>query len=118
MPPSEQKKYDYQKFRIALLEEIIGSFSSRARTTGRPRSLEHQQTLRFDKSHLHLVINTGTERDCVFFCKKAREVAGLKRGKGTRHESSFTCSACKVHLCVASNQNCFYKYHKEKQYWE
>ena len=117
MPPSERSKHDYLKFRYALMEELIGSYSSRARVAGRPHSLEHQQALRLDVTKSHLPIVGGPKRECVV-CTKAREVAGQKRGKGTRHESRIRCSVCNVHLCCNKDRQCFYKYHTLVRYWE
>ena len=116
MPPSEQKKYDYLDFRYALAEELIGSFSSRARA-GRPRSLDHQQAPRLDSSKSHLTIIDGPKRECVV-CQKIREVKGLKREKGARHESQIRCSECDVHLCCTKERKCFYVYHTSVYYWE
>ena len=42
--PAERKKHDYLEFRVALAEELIGSFCSRQHI-GRPRSHDHQQVL-------------------------------------------------------------------------
>ena len=70
MPPSEHNKHDYLEFRYSLLEELLGSYSGREIVVGRPRSLEHQQTLRLDTTKSHLPIVDGPKRDCVV-CTKA-----------------------------------------------
>ena len=75
-PPAERKKHDYLEFRIALAEELIGSFTSRQHAVGRPRSLEHQQILRLDSTQSHLPIIDGPSRKCVV-CNKVREVRNL-----------------------------------------
>ena len=117
MPPSERSKHDYLEFRYALMEELIGSYCSRARVAGRPRSLEHQQALRLDATKPHLPIVDGPKRDCVV-CTKAGVVSGQKRGKGSRHETQVRCSVCNVHLCCNKDRQCYYKYHTRVRYWE
>ena len=59
---AERSQHKYLKFRYALMEELIGSYSSRARVAGRPRSLEHQQALHLDKTTSHLPIADGPKR--------------------------------------------------------
>ena len=106
---AERSKHDYLEFRYALMEELIDS-SSRARIAGRPHPLEHQQALRL---HTTKSIVDGPKRDCA----KVREVAGQKRGKGTRHESQIRCSVCNVNLCCNQDRQCFYKYHTLVRHW-
>ena len=65
LPLSESEKYAYHDFHIILFEELIGSFTSKTRPVGRPRSLEHQQALRLDGSMGHLPIVGEPRRDCV-----------------------------------------------------
>ena len=54
---SGSDKRDFPAFRIALAEELIGSFTSRVGSAGRPRSSVTKQEIRLDttKSHLPLV---------------------------------------------------------------
>ena len=74
-PPSEHGKHDYLEFSYALAEELIGSFSSRSRQVGRPRSLEHQQEVRLDS---YLPVVDGPKRQCVV-CLKVRKEKGLAK---------------------------------------
>ena len=115
-PASEHNKHDYLEFRVALAEELIGSFSSRQVPVGRPRSVEHQQALRLDTSKDHLPIMEDTVHQCVV-CNKVREVKMLKRSE-CRHESKIKCSVCDVNLCLNTKRNCFVKYHTSVRYWE
>ena len=115
-PSLDRKKHDYLEFRYALAKELIGSFSSRAVRVGRPRSLETQQALRLESTKSHLPIIDGPKRDCVV-CLKVKEVRGLKREKGARHESQIRCSECNVHLCCTKERQCFQKYHTHVNYW-
>ena len=105
---------DYLAFRIALAEELVGSFRGR-RHIGRPRSLESQRLERLDTSLGHWPVVVQEKRVCVV-CSKVREKRGLTRNQ-YRHESRVTCSVCKVHLCVTSERDCFKKYHTLDNYW-
>ena len=57
---------DYLTFRIALAEELVGSFSGRRRI-GRPRSLENQRLERLDTSLGHWPEVVQEKRDCVVY---------------------------------------------------
>ena len=106
------------EFRIALAEDLIGTFTSR-RQAGRPRSLEQPQQqhmpLRLDSSQLHLPLYSDSKRDCVV-CAKARVEAGLPRTVG-RHRSSIMCKACNMYLCLDKERLCYEKYHTAQIYW-
>ena len=115
-PPSERSKHDYLEFRVALAEELIGSFTSRQVPVGHPRSAEHQQTLRLDTSKGDLPIVEDSVHDCAVCCK-IREVRKLRRSE-LRHETKIKCGVCNMNLCLASNRNCFLKYHTSVRYWE
>ena len=115
-PTSDRSKHDYLDFRVALAEELIGTFSSRQVPAGRPRSVDHQQTLRLDPSKGHLPIVEDSVHDCVVCCK-IREVRKLKRSE-LRHETKYKCSVCDVNLCLSRGRNCFMKYHTSVRYWE
>ena len=69
LPPSERKKYAYLTFRYSRFEELIGSFTSRTRPVGRPRSIDNQEALQLDATKNHLPIVDRCNRDCVV-CKK------------------------------------------------
>ena len=58
---------------MALAEELIGSFTSRQLHAGRPRSVDHQQTLRPDASQGYLPVMESSQHQCVV-CNKVREV--------------------------------------------
>ena len=109
------EKRDFLSFRIALAEELIGSFTSRV-PTGRPRSTTTEQEVRLDSTKPHLPIVEGPKLECVVCCK-VREVRGLSR-REYRPESQVRCSLCEVHLCLTSTRNCFYKYHTAARIWE
>ena len=115
-PPSERSKHDYLEFRVALAEELIGSFTSRQLPAGRPRSVNHQQTLRLDPSKGHLPVLADSQRQCVV-CNKVGEVRQLRRTE-FRHETKVKCSVCDVNLCLIAARNCFFKYHSYVRYWE
>ena len=66
---------DYLDFRLALAEELVGSFSSGAGPVGCPRTLEHHHEIRLDRSCSHLPVVEGLKRDCVV-CSKVRDVNG------------------------------------------
>ena len=89
--PAERKKHDYLEFRVALAEELIGSFCSRQHI-GRPRSHDHQQVLRLDNTQSHLPTIDGSSQKCVV-CSKVREVKKLKRSE-YRHETQMKCGVC------------------------
>ena len=108
-PSSERSKHDYLEFRVDLAEELIGTFTSRQRSVGRPRSLEHQQELRLDSSKGHLPLVDDSVHECAVCCK-VRKVRKLKRSEW-RHETKIKCSTCNVNLCLTSARNCFLKYH-------
>ena len=112
-PPSARRKHDYLEFRMALAEELIGSFTSRQTPAGCPRSVDHQQALRLDTSRGHLPVVADVRRTCVV-CNKA----GMVAKKECRHESKFKCSVCDVHLCLTAQRNCFTKYYTHVRYWE
>ena len=113
--PAERKKHDHLEFRVALAEELIGSFCSHQHI-GRPRSHDHQQVLRLDNTQTHLPTIDGSSRMCVV-CSKVREVKKLKRSE-YRHETQMKCGVCDVNLCVTKDRNCFVKYHTCVRYWE
>ena len=94
-------------------EELIGSFTSRQRAVGPPRSLEHQQILMLDSTQSHLPIIDRPSRKCVV-CNKVREVRKLTLSEYC-HETNIKCTVCDVNLCVT---NCFVKYHTTVRYWE
>ena len=117
-PPADRKKHDYLEFRLQLAEELIGSFTSRTRAVGRPRSLEHQQAVRLDSTKSHLPVFSDISHDCVV-CSRVREVRKLTRSQ-YRHETKIKCMVmqCDVSLCVNGARNCFVKYHTAVRYWE
>ena len=98
-------KRDYLSFRIELAEALIGSFTTRVRSAGRPRSTIVEEEIRLDNTKLHLPVVTGPKRDCLVCCK-VREARGLSRSE-LRHESRIQCSVYDVHLCVTASRNCF-----------
>jgi len=108
-----RNKRDYLAFRIALAEELVGSFRGR-RQAGRPHSLETQRLERLDISLGHWPEVVEVKRECVV-CLKVREKKGLSRSQ-YRHESRVTC-VCQVHLCVTHERDCFKKYHTLANYW-
>ena len=107
-------KRDYLAFRLALAEELVGSFRGRSRV-GRPRSLDQLDVTRMDASRGHLPELGSSLLDCVV-CLKVREIRRLSRSQ-YRHESKFRCSVCNVHLCISKERNCFKKYHTLVRYW-
>ena len=115
-PPADRKKHDYLEFRLQLAEELIGSFTSRTRAVGRPRSLEHQQAVRLDSTKNHLPVFSDVSHDCEV-CSRVREVRNLTRSQ-YRHETKIKCMECDVSLCVNSARNCYVKYHTAVRYWE
>ena len=92
----------------------MGSFSGRRRI-GCPRSLESQRLERLDTFLGHWPEVVQEKQDCVV-CSKVRGKRGLTRCQ-YRHGSRVICSACKVHLCVTSERDCFKKYHTLHNYW-
>ena len=114
------EKRDYLAFRIDLAEGLIGSFTSRMRSAGRPRSSTTEPEVRLDSTRPHLPVVEGLKHECVVCCK-VREVRRLSR-RECRHESKIKCSVCGVHLCIASARNCFMKYHtaqgRSQDFWK
>ena len=103
-------KKNYLGFRIALAEELVGSFSSRSQR-GRPRRSCDPPGRLDGRSHLPVF---AEKRDCVV-CMEVRKCKGFTR-KQYRHETSVKCQACDVYLCIASDRNCFLKYHTLSNY--
>ena len=109
------KKGDFLFFRIALAEELIGTFTTRVHSAGRPRTTTVEE-IRLDCPKPLLPVVDGPKLECVVCCK-VREVRGLTR-REYRHESQIQCSLCGVHLCVAASRNCSQKYHTARRYWD
>ena len=81
---------------MALAEELIGSFTSHQVPAGRPRSVDHQQTLRLDASKGHLPVMESSQHQCVV-CNKVRKVRKLKCTE-YRHKTKVKCNVCDVNL--------------------
>lgn len=108
------KQRDYLKFRLALAEELVGSYRGRTRI-GHPRSLNQMDVTRLDVSQGHWPELADMKRRCVV-CIKVREMRGLTTVEN-RHESKFRCSSCNVHLCISKEREYFKKYHTLTRYW-
>ena len=104
------KRISFLDFRIELAEQLIGTFTCRKRI-GRPRSFEHQNQSRLDKTLDHMPL-FDKKRVCVV-CAAVRKKEG---SEGKRHESSIMCRFCNVHLCLCKERNCFAKYHNQIDY--
>ncbi len=104
-----RKKRDMLSFRLELAKELIGSFSSRHRSSGRPRSVEHIQLDRLNSNLGHWPVHVDRKGNCVV-CLAIIQRRNLSI-VGNRHESRIQCEHCKVCLCIASGRNCFKKYH-------
>ena len=104
-----RKIRDMLSFRLELAKQIIGSFSTRGRSAGRPRSVEHLQLDRLNVNLGHWPKHADKKGNRVV-C-----LAVINKKKlslvGNRHESRIQCEHCKVSLCVSSERNCFKKYH-------
>ena len=75
MPVLGTNKRDYLAFRLALAEELVGSFRGRSRV-GRPRSLDQLDVTRMDVSRGHLPGLGSSLLDCVV-CLKVCEIRQL-----------------------------------------
>ena len=109
------RTYDYLAFRLALAEQLMGTFRGRVSRVGRPRSLDQMDVTRLDVSLGHWPEMADKHLEC-FVCLKVRETKKLTR-KDYRHEIRLTCSVCKVHLCISKDRNCFKKFHTLTRYW-
>ncbi len=91
-------------FRLELAKQLIGSFSTRCRSAGHPRSVKH---LRLDR--LNCKFRSLKHADRKGNCSVCSAI--MRKNKltvvGNRHESHVQCEYCKVHLCVSSERNCF-----------
>lgn len=114
---NRSSREDYLAFRISLGESLVGTFTSRSLSIGRPRSLEHQQLLRLDQSRQHFpeCVAQEVRRDCVV-CAEVGRRSHVPRSQ-SRSRTKFRCSVCKVFLCITHDRNCFLKYHTHTNYW-
>ncbi len=96
-------------FRLELAKELIGSFCSRQRVGGRPRSAEHLLLDRLNLNLGHWPIHVSKKGDC-YVCMVSSRNQGSSHVK-IRHQSRIQCEHCKVYLCNAAERNCFKKYH-------
>ncbi len=90
-------------FRLELAIQLIGSFSTRCRSAGRPRSVEHLQLDRLN-------VNLGRwpkHADRKWNCAACSAIIRTKKltAVWNRHESRVQCENYKVHLCVSSERN-------------
>ena len=99
---------DYLRFRLALAEELVGSFRGRSQVGSR-WSLDQMDMMRLDQSlgYWPEVADRTLE---YAMCLKIREMKGFAR-KDYKHESRFDCSVCKVRFCISKECNCFKKFH-------
>ena len=104
-----RKKRDILSFRLDLAKQLIGSFSSRLRVGGRPRSAEHVLLDRLNSNLGHWPKHVCKKGNCVV-CLALIRKQDLP-SVGNRHESRIQCEYCNVYLCVAAERNCFRKYH-------
>ncbi len=103
-----EKKRDMLSFRLELAKQLIGSFSTRCRSAGRPRSVDHLQ-LETECKFSHWPKHADRKGNCAV-CSviiRKNELTAV----GNRHESRVQCEHCKVHLCVSSERNSFKKFH-------
>ena len=98
------------QFREELVTQLISNFSSRKR-----QAAHRAETERLQPELKHLPIHVDSIKDCVCCnitgAKKKLEKADY------RHRSAFKCSYCDVHLCIAKDRNCFFKYHSSERFW-
>ncbi len=93
-------------FRLELAKQLIGSFSTRCRSAGRPQSVEHLQLDRLNVNLGHWPKHR--KGNCaVSYHKKKNKLTVV----GNCNESRVQCEYCKVQLCVSSERNCFKTYH-------
>ncbi len=99
-----RKKRDMLSFRIELAIELVGYFL-------------HGNVQLDDLDHLSMFnligsnwpIHTSSKGRCVVCLETIRKKSLPTIGH--RHDSSIQCEYCKVPLCVATERNCFKKYH-------
>ncbi len=101
----KRKDPSYLEFRLEFVEQLIGTFCSKAKR-GCPRSASPVD-IRLDASKQHLPV-VAEHIECVV-CNKVCKTSGATRST-LRHESQFRCSTCSVSLCLSENRNCFFKY--------
>ena len=108
-PEREGAKRDFRSFRLELGVALVGKFSGKKRK-GRKRQRPDR---RLDTSLSHLPISEGKRLQCVCCSEKARKAKARKVTPvpNFRHEVYTRCTACDVHLCIASDRNCFHEYH-------
>ena len=70
--------YDYLAFRLALAEELVGTFRGRVSRVGRPRSLDQMDVTRLDVSLGHWPEMADKHLEC-FVCLNVRETKKLTR---------------------------------------
>ncbi len=89
-----RKKRDMLSFRPELAKELICSFSSRHRSSGRPRSVEHIQLDRLNSKLGHWPVHVDSKGNCVV-CLAIIHQRNLSIA-GNRHVSRIQCEHCKV----------------------
>ena len=94
-----RKKRNILSFRLELAEELIGSFCSRQRVGGHPRSAEHL-----------LLDRLNSKKGNCYVCMASIRSQGLPT-VGNRHESRIQCEHCRVYLCITAERNCLKNYH-------
>ena len=104
-----RKKRNMLSFRLELAKELVGSFSSRQRVGGRPRSSEHELLDRLNPNLGHWPMHVSRKGNCTV-CLAMKRKQGLS-SVGNCHESRIQCEHCRVYLCVSTERNCFKKYH-------
>ncbi len=100
-----KKKREMLSFRLELAKQLIGRFSTRCRSAGSPRSVEHLQLDRLNVNLGHWLKHADRKGNCAV-CS-----AIIRTNKltviGNHHETRVQCEYCKVYLCVSSGRNCF-----------
>lgn len=96
---------DHLNFRLILARQLIGGYTSR-KPRGRPPNfvkIAIPEHIRLANVGVHLPIKNENNRRCKMCSSKSIE-----------NRTRFTCSFCKVPLCITVSRDCFFKFHCAK----
>ncbi len=103
-------KRDMLTFRLELAHSLIDGFSSRNVLAVPEVTLMLSWPVCNRKA-----INIGRHlNNCVVCAGKVNR--HKLQSRGNLHETKYVCKHCNVHLCIASDRNCFEEYHTKVDY--